>query len=61
MVKKINSKFSPNKSMLGVAAKGLMDFILLLDPVTKIRSKEELEEVGKSLRITGEEHETNKR
>ena len=47
--------------MLGVAAKGLMDFILLLDPVTKIRSKEELEEVGKSLRITGEEHETNKR
>jgi len=61
MVKKVNSKFSPNKLTFGVAPKGLMDFILLLDPVTKIRSKGELKEAGKSLRITGEEHEANKR
>jgi hypothetical protein len=47
MVKILNSKFSPNKSMFGVATKGLLSSILLFDPVTKIRSKEELQEVRK--------------
>ena len=47
--------------MFGVAPKGLLSLILLLDPVTKMRSKEWLQEVGKSLRIAGEERVANKR